>query len=72
MAYRAIEEGEEGCDQITISNKDETFCTLTLSTDPEQGLLENAHCVSCGHWINYFICGYKAILSCNEDLKKMV
>ena len=43
-----------------------------MPTDPEQGLLANAHCVSCGHWINYFICGYKAILSCNDDLKKLV
>lgn len=72
MAYRAVEEGEEGHDQINISNRDETFCTLSLSTDPEQGLLPNAHCVSCGHWINYFICGYKAILSCNETLKGLV
>jgi galactokinase len=71
MAYRAIEEGEEGFDQITITNKDETFSTLTLSTNPEQGLFERTGS-DAEDWINYFICGYKAILSCNEDLKKMV
>ena len=72
MAYRTVEEGDYGCGTITIANRDETFCTLTLPTDPEQGLLTNAHCVTCGHWINYFICGYKAILSCNDELKKLV
>lgn len=72
MAYRTVEEGDYGCGLITIANKDETFCTLTLPTDPNQGLLRNAHCVSCGHWINYFICGYKAILNCNAELQQLV
>lgn len=35
MAYRTVEEGDYGCGTITIANKDETFCTLTLPTDPE-------------------------------------
>lgn len=38
MAYRVIEDGEEGCDKIKISNKDNTFESIELSTDPEQPL----------------------------------
>lgn len=66
MAYKAIDQGEEGHDQIVITNRDETFTTCVLSTDPEQDLKES------GQWINYFICGYKAILSHDEKLKAMV
>jgi hypothetical protein len=72
MTYRVIEEGEEGHDKIKITNRDDTFCYTELTTDPEQGLLKDGDCASYDNWVNYFICGYKAILSCNETLKSLV
>ena len=66
MAYKAVDQGEEGHDTIVISNRDQKFSDITLSTDPEQDLQE------IGNWINYFICGYKAILSHDENLKSIV
>ena len=72
MAYRVIEDGEEGCDKIKISNKDNIFESLELSTDPEQPLFERDPYASYDLWMNYFICGYKAILSVNETLSKLV
>jgi hypothetical protein len=35
MAYNAIDQGEEGHDQIVIMNTDESFNTCVLSNDPE-------------------------------------
>ena len=66
MAYKAVDQGEEGHDKIVISNRDQKFSDITLSTDPEQDLQK------IGNWINYFICGYKAILSHDENLKSIV
>lgn len=56
MAYVPSEK-----DEIEINNIDkDTYPTERLSTDPFQKFKENAH------WINYFICGYKAILAVDE------
>lgn len=67
MAFRVIPEGEEGCDEIQIMNMDSVnFPHTTLSTDPFQKLKET------GDWKNYFLCGYKAILAHNEDLRKLM
>lgn len=67
MAYFTVEDGEEGEDQIEIKNIDfVTYEDVVISTDPFQKLREPAHSV------NYFLCGYKAILAHHEDLRTLV
>ena len=67
MAFVIIDEGEEGCDDIEICNIDkDSYKAEKISTDPMQKMWENAH------WMNYFLCGYKAILAHNEELRNMV
>ena len=54
-------------DQITINNIDkDTYAAETISTDPYQKFRDHAH------WINYFLCGYKAILAHDESVKSLV
>ena len=67
MAYVVREEGEEGSDEIEICNIDkDSYKAEKISTDPMQKMWENAH------WMNYFLCGYKAILAHNEELRNSV
>lgn len=62
MAF-SVDDSEE----ITIANVDEVlYPKETLSTDPFQKLSNEPH------WRNYFLCGYKAILSRDEKLRKLV
>lgn len=62
MAYVATDE-----DQIVINNIDkDCYATEIISTDPFQKFKEDAH------WINYFLCGYKAILALDSPLKDKV
>ena len=51
--------GEEECIEVHNIDKD-MFPAERLTTDPWQKLREGAH------WINYFLCGYKAILATDE------
>ncbi len=56
MAYIPSEK-----DEIEINNIDkDQYPTEKISTDPFQKFKEGPH------WINYFICGYKAILAVDE------
>ena len=67
MAYSPVEEGEAGEAEIEIRNIDEAcYATITISTDPFQKMQEHSH------FVNYFLCGYKAILAHHEDLSKQV
>ena len=67
MAYTSVEPGEEGSEEIHIYNiEHSTYEPVVLSTDPSQNLKEAAH------FANYFLCGYKAILSHHEDLVSQV
>ena len=67
MAYVTVPEGEPGCDEIKLANLEAaTYEAVTLSTDPYQKMWEDAH------FVNYFLCGYKAILSHNKDVKELV
>ena len=60
MAYISTDD-----DEIQVANLDKAQYPLeTISTDPFQKLRENAH------FMNYFLCGYKAILAHDDDLKK--
>lgn len=66
MAYSVVEEGEEGSDLIHLTNIDkDSFPEEILSNDPYQKMFESAH------WVNYFLCGYKAILSHNKEVRTM-
>lgn len=66
MAYVVVEEGE-GADKIVINNIDkDTYPAIEISTDPFQKFADTASNV------NYFLCGYKAILAHNEELRKKV
>lgn len=48
-------------DEIEVNNIDkDQFPTERLSTDPFQKFKEGHH------WINYFLCGYKAVLAIDE------
>jgi galactokinase len=54
-------------DEITINNIDkDEFPGEVISTDPHQKFRESAH------WLNYFLCGYKAILALTSPLKDTV
>mmetsp|Transcript_11333 Transcript_11333/g.19092 ORF Transcript_11333/g.19092 Transcript_11333/m.19092 type:complete len:218 (+) Transcript_11333:244-897(+) len=54
-------------DEIVIANIDQgLFAEETLSTEPFQKMKEAAH------QINYFICGYKAILAIDEEVRSLV
>lgn len=54
-------------DYISISNIDkDQFPTEQISNDPFQKL-RSTH-----HWINYFLCGYKAILAHDAELRDSV
>jgi N-acetylgalactosamine kinase len=54
-------------DAIEINNLDkDKYPPEKLSTNPFQKLREDFH------WTNYFVCGYKAILSLNEKLMSRV
>ena len=67
IAYVPVAEGEKGEDEIVINNVDEAlYETVTISTDPYQKMKEHSH------FINYFLCGYKAILAHHEDLRSQV
>ena len=56
-----------GDDSITINNIDkDSFPPEIIETDPLQKFREDAH------WLNYFLCGYKAILAFNSPVKDMV
>jgi galactokinase len=49
-------------EEIEINNIDkDKYPVEKISTDPFQKLRENAD------WLNYFLCGYKAVLSLNKD-----
>ena len=62
MAYTTTDD-----DKITIANVEgATYATQELSTDPYQKMWEDAH------YVNYFLCGYKAILSHHNDIKNQV
>lgn len=62
MAYITTDD-----DEIQVANLDKAQYPLeTISTDPFQKLRENAH------FMNYFLCGYKAILAHDDDLKKLM
>jgi N-acetylgalactosamine kinase len=64
IAYLPVEEGE-GSDEVQVANIDKAqYPHETISTDPFQKLRENAH------FMNYFLCGYKAILAHDDGLKK--
>lgn len=57
MAYAHSDKNE-----IEINNIDkDQFPTERLSTDPFQKFKEGHH------WINYFICGYKAVLATEQE-----
>jgi galactokinase len=67
MAYTTIENDKDGSEEITITNIDkDLYPTETISTDPFQKMKEGVH------WINYFLCGYKAILAHNKDIYGLV
>eukprot|EP00351_Strombidinopsis_sp_SopsisLIS2011_P000616 CAMPEP_0116881034 /NCGR_PEP_ID=MMETSP0463-20121206/13093_1 /TAXON_ID=181622 /ORGANISM="Strombidinopsis sp, Strain SopsisLIS2011" /LENGTH=104 /DNA_ID=CAMNT_0004532469 /DNA_START=218 /DNA_END=532 /DNA_ORIENTATION=- len=62
MAYAPSDDG-----QIVINNLDkDKFPQHILETERHQKLREDAH------WSNYFLCGYKAILANDADLKAQV
>ena len=62
MAYIPTED-----DSITINNIDkDQFPGETITTEPTQKFREDAH------WLNYFLCGYKAILALESPLKNKV
>jgi galactokinase len=64
MAYVAVEDGQEGADEISIANIDkDSYAPVTISTDPFQKLRETAD------WLNYFLCGYKAILAHDDGVR---
>jgi galactokinase len=49
-------------DEIVLNNVDkDMYAGERLSTDPYQKFKEEAH------WINYFLCGYKAVLSLEDS-----
>jgi N-acetylgalactosamine kinase len=51
-----------GDDKITINNVDkDLYPTETLTTEPHQKFREQAH------FINYFLCGYKAVLALSDS-----
>ena len=57
----------DNSDEITIANIDEVqFEKSTIANDPFQKLKDTAH------WLNYFLCGYKAVLSLDDELRKSV
>ena len=59
MAYIPTDDGK-----ITINNVDkDMFPQEILDTEPGQKFKES------GHWINYFLCGYKAILALDSPIK---
>jgi N-acetylgalactosamine kinase len=67
MAYCTVEEGQEGEDQIQLANLDKaTYPLETFSTDPHQKMYDTAH------FMNYFLCGYKAILAHDPEIKALV
>ena len=60
MAYLPTDD-----DKIVIANVEgATYATVELSTDPYQKMWEDAH------YVNYFLCGYKAILSHHKDIRE--
>ena len=62
MAYVITED-----DEIEIANIDkDQYPSEKITTDPYQKFKEAAH------WINYFLCGYKAVLSVNEKWASQV
>lgn len=62
MAY-AFDEA----DTITINNIDkDIFPGEVISTDPLQKFHEKTH------WLNYFLCGYKAILALDSPFKDTI
>ena len=62
MAYILSDDGK-----ITINNIDkDQYPEAVLTTDPEQSLSE------AGSFINYFLCGYKAILAFSSPVKDSV
>lgn len=64
IAYSTVPEGEEGDEEIQIHNLEgASYEAVTISTDPFQKLREPAH------FVNYFLCGYKAILAHHDDLR---
>jgi galactokinase len=66
MAYVTVEDGE-GADKICVANIDkDSYPPETISNDPFQKLVEH------GHMLNYFLCGYKAILAHDEEVRKHV
>lgn len=62
MAYIATDD-----EKITINNMDkDMFPVEVLDVNPHQKFKDDAH------WINYFLCGYKAVLALESDLKGKV
>lgn len=58
MAYAVLNDGEEGAEEIQLANLDkDQYPPEKISTDPHQKFYEDAH------QVNYFLCGYKAILA---------
>ena len=63
MAYVKVTDGE-GSDEIVLNNiEKDLYPEIKISTDPYQKLKEEPGPV------NYFLCGYKAILAHNEAIK---
>lgn len=62
MAYAPADD-----DRIVITNIDkDLYPSEAISTDPYQKFREGAN------WINYFLCGYKAILALDSPVKDLV
>lgn len=62
MAYTPTDD-----EKITINNIDkDCYPSEIISTDPLQKFKEDAH------WLNYFLCGYKAILALESPIKERV
>lgn len=62
MAYAPADD-----DRIVISNIDkDLYPSEAISTDPYQKFREGVN------WINYFLCGYKAILALDSPVKDLV
>ena len=58
MAYVVTDD-----DKITLNNiEKDMYPQQELSTDPQQKFLESAN------FVNYFLCGYKAILANNSPV----
>lgn len=66
MAYCKVTDGE-GSDEVVINNiEKDLYEEIKISNDPFQGLKDDPGP------INYFLCGTKAILTVNEEVRSKV